>query len=325
MKKFYLLLFCSMVCGVLNVQAQTDTIATGTTGDCRWRINGSMGDFTITIEGVGAMEDYWSESTVPWYNLRTSITKINIGSNVTRIGSYAFYYCSSLTSVNIPESVTEIGSSAFSYCSSLTSINIPESVTKIGSYAFSYCSSLTSVNIPESVNEIGSSAFSHCSSLTSVNISKGVTYIGDDAFMYCDNLVSVTVNWTNPIDINPTVFGYIKTDEVDLNVPAGTEEDYKATDVWKFFRINGVFALPSGKCGENLEWEITGSPRNYNLTIRGSGKMTDYMQYSYSEGNYSYNYMPWYNIRESITSINIDEGANSIGSHAFSNCENHSW
>ena len=71
-------------------------------------------------------------------------TEYTIPDNVTTIGNYAFYYCSSLTSVAIPDSVTTIGSCAFESCSSLTSVTIPDSVTTIGESAFSDCDSLTS-------------------------------------------------------------------------------------------------------------------------------------------------------------------------------------
>ena len=58
--------------------------------------------------------------------------EVEIGSAVTSIGNYAFYYCSDLTSVTIPSSVTSIGDYAFSGCSNLTSVTIPSSVTSIG-------------------------------------------------------------------------------------------------------------------------------------------------------------------------------------------------
>lgn len=47
---------------------------------------------------------------------RTMLKMCSIGSGVTSIGSYAFYYCYSLSSINIPDSVSSIGSYAFGYC-----------------------------------------------------------------------------------------------------------------------------------------------------------------------------------------------------------------
>lgn len=74
-----------------------------------------------------------------------SLESIIIPDGITKIGFYAFDYCSSLESVTIPDSVTSIGSGAFYECYSLKSVTIPDSVTSIGNYVFSYCRSLTSV------------------------------------------------------------------------------------------------------------------------------------------------------------------------------------
>ena len=63
----------------------------------------------------------------------------HIGKNVTSIGAYALYNCSSLASITIPEGVTSIGGSAFQSCYSLASITIPEGVTSISTYAFQGC------------------------------------------------------------------------------------------------------------------------------------------------------------------------------------------
>ena len=96
---------------------------------------------------------------------------VEIGTNVTSIGSSAFFGCSGLTSATILEGMTSIGEYAFGGCSGLTSLTISESVTSIGSSAFDGCSGLTSVTIPSSVTSIWSSAFFGCLSLMSVTFS----------------------------------------------------------------------------------------------------------------------------------------------------------
>ena len=144
---------------------------------------------------------------------------IKFDGNVTSIGNWAFFQCSSLTSITIPNSVTSIGDNAFRGCSGLTSIAIPNSVTSIGDYAFRGCSGLTSIivesgntkydsrnncnaiietatntliagckntEIPNSVTSIGGYAFSYCTGLTSITIPNSVKNIGDYAFRGCN-------------------------------------------------------------------------------------------------------------------------------------------
>ena len=116
----------------------------------------------------------------------SNFTKLTIGNNITKIGSYAFYGCISLTSVTIPDSITSIGDGAFRYCSSLTSVTIPDSITSIGSNAFWGCESLTSITIPDSVTEIGRYAFTDCSSLKNVYC-KPTTPPSGRSYMFDDN------------------------------------------------------------------------------------------------------------------------------------------
>ncbi|MGA1540428.1 MAG: leucine-rich repeat domain-containing protein [Chthoniobacterales bacterium] len=88
------------------------------------------------------------------------------------------------TSVAIPDSVTRIGAYAFSYCTSLTNVTIGSSVTSIGERAFQECVSLTSVTIPDSVTSIEPEAFRGCDSLTSVYFLGNAPTAANDVFPY---------------------------------------------------------------------------------------------------------------------------------------------
>ena len=121
----------------------------------------------------------------------TNLTSINIPDSVTEIGS--FIGCTNLTSINIPDGVTSIEYATFWSCESLTSITIPNSVTSIGADAFRVCSNLTDITIPNSVKSIGDGAFYDCSSLKSIVIPDGVTSIGYSTFWGCSSLTSVVI------------------------------------------------------------------------------------------------------------------------------------
>ena len=145
----------------------------------------------IEIDALTEWEKFGTFSTSNTYEDGKGV--ITFYGDITKIGNYAFSYCSSLTSITIPDSVTEIGNYAFRFCDSLTSVTIGDSVTSIGNYAFDNCSSLKSVTIPDSVTSIGNNAFYNCSSLTSVTIPDSVTTIGDGTFHSCSSLTSITI------------------------------------------------------------------------------------------------------------------------------------
>lgn len=89
---------------------------------------------TLTIpEKVETIGNY---AFANWEN----IGKLEIGSNVKEIGSYAFYECSSIDSsgnnyIIFPESLGKIGDYAFYDCSKLKYIDFGENLVSIGKYA----------------------------------------------------------------------------------------------------------------------------------------------------------------------------------------------
>ncbi len=100
-------------------------------------------------------------------NYCTRIKSITIPETITMIPDYAFAYCRYLTEINIHSNITSIGQYAF-YCAAFEKITIPGSVTKIGAYAFGGCNSLKSLTVGENASEIGSYAFYSCGVLEKV-------------------------------------------------------------------------------------------------------------------------------------------------------------
>ena len=155
-------------------------------GDLYYNLDAGNQTAEVTYKGR------WSSSS-NYFGITTATIPESVEYNsviysVTKIGDYAFEFCSTLTSVTIPNSVTSIGEYAFRNCSGLTSVSIPNSVTSIGDYAFDECSGLTSVTIGNRVESIGEGAFSDCTGLTSIEIPNSVTSIGIGAF---DNVLNI--------------------------------------------------------------------------------------------------------------------------------------
>ena len=194
------------------------------------------------------------------------------------------------------------------YKDKITSVEIENGITSIGNSAFYSCAALTSITIPDSVESIGSYAFLNCTSLASITIPKNVTSIGEEAFLNCTNIKEVSCD-ADPAKLTWNEGGcddFIRSPKhtTVCHVPA----EYYFQYVKKFgSSVNVTFKAipPTGECGEDATWEFdldTGK-----LTISGTGAMY----------NYSYKTQPWYNYKDNITSVEIENGITSIGTSSF--------
>jgi hypothetical protein len=80
-----------------------------------------------------------------------------------------FSGCVALETVELPSQITKIGGWAFAGCEALTNIEIPASLKKIAHHAF-FNTGLTNLYIPETVKIIEDCAFLNCGSLKEVYI-----------------------------------------------------------------------------------------------------------------------------------------------------------
>lgn len=112
--------------------------------------------------------------------------------NLKKIDSAIFRYCTELKTVSLPNNFTNITNFMFGDCTALTDIDISRTVTSIGMEAFYGCTSLDSVVLPASLKDVEQNAFSECTSLEEVIIPYGTENI-ESSFQNCKSLKGVYV------------------------------------------------------------------------------------------------------------------------------------
>ena len=100
-----------------------------TTGSCgeglTWSLDGSG---SLSVTGVGAMEEYEYASDQPWRRIQDNIKAVVVVDGVTRVSSNVFLRCENIASLSFPASMKSIGESAFLGCTSIVEIEIPRGV-----------------------------------------------------------------------------------------------------------------------------------------------------------------------------------------------------
>lgn len=148
----------------------------------------------------------------------SSVTSVELPSNITEIKEYQFMNFTGLESITIPEGVTTIGIGAFLNCTNLKTINLPSSLVTIDYNVFQECKSLESLIIPNGVKSIGTDAFRDAV-INNLYLPNTIEILGYSCFLWSDienvyfegtleewNNIVFESNYSNPISCGATVY-----------------------------------------------------------------------------------------------------------------------
>lgn len=285
----------------------------------------------------------------------TSLENVAIPESVTSLGR-AFSGCTSLKTVNIPTHITDLGGT-FQDCTSLESVVIPESVTSLG-YAFSGCTSLKTVNIPAAVTNLShafdgcenldltdvvlknvtdiSGAFRNCKHIKTVDMLYTYSYKSEQlasAFEGCDKIEDVKVHLRLPWEISTlNMFSDAMLEKATLHVPYGCRSTYAEANVWKDFskivqdqEVTDVFS-ESGQLG-GINWTLSDDGvlriEATSSETENPGEMTSYAGISADGyGGTSGGRYPWYEYRDWIWGVYVDNNVTKLGWRCFEGLKN---
>ena len=313
----------------ISIPHSTTNIGSGAFSGCsslvKTNYTGSIGDWcNIKFGNSGANPICYSHNL---YINDVKIKDLIIPNSVDSIHDYAFYNCKSITSTTIPNSVTSIGYCAFYGCDSLSIVAIGSGVTSIDNYAFSDCPidtvysrNPTPPQLEYSYNTFTSKPVCYipCGAISSYKNSSWKSYmsqfiegnvyflntsVSDSLAGRIETIRELTCDEGATFQAIPNV-GYEFVQWSD-----GVTDALRTLDLTQDTTLIAEFRqLFDGKCGDNLYW------KHYDdkIIIHGEGAMYDYAADS----------VPWYQFRDIVKTVEVFDGATSIGNNAFTLCKN---
>ncbi len=202
---------------------------------------------------------YTSDNPLPYKH------NLSIPSNITKIGSYAFYGCNGLTgTLHISSSCTEIGQRSFSYCEKLEHAIVENGITTDALYMFDHCSALKTIDIANNTTVIPNYFCSYCTNLTSLTIPANVISILNYILRSSTAVKYIMFMPTNPPALNANGFAYSPS-TANIFYPYLSYKAYMTATNYSSIPGNkfahGTFgvsqALPSSTNGYSLVWYAT--------------------------------------------------------------------
>lgn len=282
-----------------------DETHSGKVGDCSWYLNTKIG--TLYILGSGAMANYSSASSYPWYEYRGYIKRLYIADGVTNIGKSAFSGCSGITGIiEVPKSVETIGFAAFAktkptkmilpFVGESRDANLSNGKSLFG-YIFGHESNDVGqyqtnetytywFGIPKTLKEIEitdatkilNGAFYGTEQLETITLNEGITNIDAKAFYDCSGLKNAYYFGNDINEISISTAGnesLIRILKPITNCVAGHSISLNGDIGINYYIDVPNKDIENSKVTVNFTWTVDGEEKSYSVILTQEDK-TDY-------------------------------------------------
>ena len=332
--------------GNFFVTSQTFSIAKTSMLSCGTNAKAVISDGVLTITGSGAIKDYGNTASTlaPWYPFRDQIQSVVIGEGITKVGTRAFFNCSTATDITIPVSMTEVRDNAFAGCLKLKRVSydgfksqwddisvgsnngyfrnaavnyLYRSGTLSGGATWRLSGNTGKLEICGGNIPGGPSLpwYNYAPYIREIWAEYGVQTIGADAFRDCSGVTEVH------IDEDVTMVGERAFQDCD----ALTDVYYNsALTVWNQINIKSgntpltsaeIHTEPlSGCLKQQISWHLYDSGL---LVLTYDGM--DYEEPAIEDFDDAQEPPPWEQYTDLITSVCVESGIYRIGNYAFAN------
>lgn len=279
--------------------------------------------------------------TVRSFSYCRNLESVDILGETISFGEGCFYGCDSLKKLYIPGR-QEVVSKNFLSGSYIESLVLGEGITTITNFALEGNTNLREIKFPQSLREIGRSAFSGCSKLSSITLPPKCTYLDYKAFAGCSSIAYVSVECDSiAFTIPGNAFDENVYENAILYVKKGMKSLFEKAEAWNWFQTiiddeEPDTTLVTFFDSDNVHYHVMKQKDRIVEVVRGEepykGDITIPIKVTYANKEYTvksiddyafsitssrYN---WHNYNDSIISVWIEEGVESIGECAFFDC-----
>ena len=251
-----------------------------------------------------------------YYYIPSTLTKVSI-TNASKVETAAFMNCSNITEINLNSEITSVGDYAFRRLGLATTSTDDYVIS--GDVLILYKGNSKAVIVPDGIDIIAPRAFYANKQINTVNLPESVTFIGANAFYSCSNAVITVPKISGSLTVGSNAFsGAGQVVYLDKSSYTNGNDTF-------YFTINDenkaiIVACSTTSTNITLPTTLSG----YEVTrvgYRGMANCTTLTSVTIPSNIIALDLYSFYGCNN-ITTVTIPATCTHVGDYAFMNCTN---